>query len=145
MSEPTPHDGGLLDVQATLLARLKERISGVEIAPFPARPDQYRLTHRVGALLVAYSGSRYGDSQSTDAVIQVREQRWDINIVARSLGDTSDALRLLDRARRAVTGLDLDAGPTRPVSEQFLSHDEGVWTYALTVAVPTLVLEVIDV
>src|SRR5712692_8529814 len=113
----------LIDIAAienVLLARLKvaasltdSPLSQVELAHFPDRPEAYRMTHRVGALLVRYAGPRYGKLLDTEFVVQERNLSWDCFIRTRDLGwayggqpsgPSPGAYGIIEAARAALAG-----------------------------------------
>ena len=49
---PTPTD--IATIEAAIVTQLRAQISSIEIAHYPAEPETWRLTHRVGAALVIY-------------------------------------------------------------------------------------------
>lgn len=130
---------GVLDqIKAAMLARLRDRLPDLEVDVFPDDPSKYRLRHRKGAALVAFEGSRYGRSEDLGDLVQDREIRWQISVIARSLRDDGDAVRLVERVGRALQGWRAPhCRPTQLLSEQFVGQAEGEWTYAVRVATPT--------
>src|SRR5258708_19615443 len=75
----TPTD--LATIEAAIVTQLRSRISSIEIAHYPAEPETWRLTHRVGAALVIYKGAQYGDLLDTAAVIQERKLQFELPVM----------------------------------------------------------------
>lgn len=137
-AEPTT----IAALEGAMVARLKERVGGVAVEPYPDRPEAYRLVHQAGALLVAYRGARYGEPESLGEVIQERTLDFDVYVLARSLGGHQGAYTYLEAARGALTGYAPEGfGRLTPVEEAFLAHGEGVWMYSLTLSATTVTAE----
>src|SRR6266436_9167951 len=78
----TPLD--ITTIESAIVAQLKAAIgNAVDVAHFPDKPEHYRMTHRVGAVLVVYGGSEYGDVELIDYVRPGAD--------ARIFGDGDDA------------------------------------------------------
>ena len=129
------------------------RFSAIEIAQFPDKAAAYRLTHRIGAALVAWRGATYGALIDTAAVVQARRLEFEITLLVRDLGwsfggDSSGpnpgAYSLLESIRAALTGLRLPGCRKMfPLREQFLGRDPqgGVWIWSALYALETMALE----
>ena len=85
----------LLDgAQAVLVAAFPD----LAVELFPARPEDYRLNHPVGALLLAYPGSRFADPiLRATSVCQERTLTLGVSLVSRHLWGPDGAVALLDR------------------------------------------------
>jgi len=55
---PTALD--IATIESAIAAQLRAQVSAIEVAQFPDKPAAYRLTHRIGAALVAWRGATYG-------------------------------------------------------------------------------------
>lgn len=150
-SPPTPLN--VATIEAAIIARLRSMVSAVEVVHFPDDPRTYRLTHRVGAALVVYRGSTYGEVRDTAAIVQERRLEFDITVLVRDLGwsvggnpagASPGAYAILESIRAALTGYQV-AGARKlyPVREKFVDRDRqgGVFIYLLTVALTTLAVE----
>src|ERR1700674_2416814 len=148
---PTPTD--IATIEAAIVTQLRSQISSIEIAHYPAEPETWRLTHRVGAALVIYKGAQYGDLLDTAAVIQERKLEFEVAVMMRDLGwsvggDASGpspgAYSIIESIRATLTGFQIPGcRKMYPLREKFLKRDKqgGVWTYASTFAVTTMALE----
>ncbi len=148
---PTAID--IATIENAILAQLRANINTIEIAHYPDRPETWRMTHRVGAALVIYKGSLYGDLLATDAVIQERNLEFDVALMMRDLGwsvggdaagPSPGAYAMIERVRSLLSGFVVPGcRKMRPVREKFVERDKkgGVWTYALTFAITTLAVE----
>ena len=149
---PTPLD--IATLESAIAAQLRAQVTAIEIVQFPDKPAAYRLTHRIGAALVAWRGATYGALIDTAAVVQSRRLEFEIILLVRDLGwsfgaDPSGpnpgAYALLEAIRAALTGLRLPGCPKLfPLREQFLGRDPqgGVWTWSALYALETMALEV---
>jgi hypothetical protein len=149
---PAPLD--IATIESAITAQLRAQVSAIEIAQFPDKPAAYRLTHRIGAALVAWRGATYGALIDTAAVVQARRLEFEITLLVRDLGwsfggDPSGpnpgAYALLEAIRAALTGLQLPGCRKMfPLREQFLGRDPqgGVWTWSALYALETMALEV---
>ena len=123
------------DTQATLKATFPE----LSVELFPARPEDYRLNHPTGALLLAYPGSALGAPMLMGRVEQVRTIRIGITLVLRNLWGDDGAAAMLDRLRDALVGWrpSSDCEPVYAVTDRLLQHDGGLWWYAAEFACVT--------
>jgi hypothetical protein len=148
---PTPID--IASIETAIVARLRAMVISIEIAHFPDNPKNYRLTHRIGAALVVYRGSDYGQVQDTASIIQERRLEFDITVLVRDLGwsvggspgaTSPGAYAILEAIRAALTGYQIPgARKIFMVREKFVERDAdgGVWMYLLTIALTTMALE----
>lgn len=125
-----------------ITARLKAKVANLAIEAYPDKPEQYRLTHQRGALLVAYRGARYTDPEDVGEVVQLREMFFDVHVLARSLNGHGGVYVHLEAARLALTGFRVPGfRKLTPRRETFLGHKEGVWMFALTLSAATIAAE----
>ncbi|SDU58415.1 Gp37 family protein [Pseudomonas mandelii] len=131
----------LLDVT---LAKLQHDVGHeLMVELFPENPLQYRLNHPRGAVLLAYGKSTFGTSESTDAIVQARHVVLRLTLIFRQLNGTTGVVSYLDRLRSCLTGWyppNADQA-CRPISEQFIGHQNGVWQYAQDFATRTTQLQ----
>jgi hypothetical protein len=148
---PTPLD--IATIESAIAAQLRAQLNAIEVAQFPDRPAAYRLTHRIGAALVAWRGATYGALIDTAAVVQSRRLEFEITLLVRDLGwsfggdpsgSNPGAYALLEAIRAALTGLRLPGCRKMfPLREQFLGRDPqgGVWIWSALYALETMALE----
>jgi len=148
---PTALD--IATIETAIAAQLRAQVSVIEVAQFPDKPAAYRLTHRIGAALVAWRGATYGALIDTEAVVQTRRLEFEVALLVRDLGwsyggDPSGpnpgAYALLEAIRAALTGLRLPGCRKMfPMREQFLGRDPqgGLWTWSALYALETMALE----
>lgn len=130
-------------LEQAVIQRLKDRLGDeLEVESFPDDPDDYRLNHPLGALLVRYHGSKYGPDLDTDMVVQDRLMAVEVTLVLRSLNGKEGCYEYLERVRLALAGFKPPAfKKLRPLSEEFMSRDKGEWRYAIDFSTSTLVIE----
>jgi hypothetical protein len=150
-SPPTPID--IATIETAIVARLQALVSSIEIVHFPDSPKNYRLTHRIGAALVVYRGSEFGQVPDTGSIIQERKMEFDLTVLVRDLGwsvggspgaTSPGAYAILEAIRAALTGYQIPgARKIQMVREKFVERDPdgGVWMYLLTVALSTMAVE----
>src|SRR5580700_6787485 len=148
---PTPLD--IATIESAIVAQLRAQVSAIEVAQFPDKPAAYRLTHRIGAALVAWRGATYGTLIDTAAIVQARRLEFEITLLVRDLGwsfggDPSGpnpgAYALLEAIRAALTGWRVPGCRKMfPIREQFVGRDPqgGVWTWSAHYALETMALE----
>jgi hypothetical protein len=150
-SPPTPID--IATIETAIVTRLQAMVTSIEIVHFPDNPENYRLTHRIGAALIVYRGSEYGPLEDTAAIIQERRMMFDVTVLVRDLGwsvggppgaTSPGAYAILEAIRAALTGYRVPgARKTYMVREKFVKRDAegGVWIYLLTVGLVTMAVE----
>ena len=148
---PTSLD--IATIETAIVTRLRAMVTSIEIVHFPDNPKNYRLTHRIGAALVVYRGSEYGQVDDTAAIIQERRMEFDVTVLVRDLGwsvggtpgaTSPGAYAILEAIRAALTGYQIPgARKISMVREKFVERDAdgGVWIYLLTVRLSTMALE----
>lgn len=132
----------LIDIEAALLVRIGQAVPGYLVQSYPERPSGFNLIHPKGAVLVRFAGGSYGVPLATDVVVQERRTEWELTVVVRHLREHGGLYTVLDLLRTALTGFQI-AGCEKalPVKEEFLSETDGVWQYAMLLAVPTVNVE----
>ena len=112
---------------------------GLKVEVFPEAPDNYVLTHSIGAVLVVYKGSAYGEPRATDLVVQDREMDYELTILIRNLRKHQGAYAVLEALRVGLAGWMAPGANrgTRLVKDGFVNHQEGVWHWALGLRIPT--------
>ncbi|MGH7948191.1 MAG: Gp37 family protein, partial [Candidatus Binataceae bacterium] len=148
---PTALDIGT--IEGAIVEELRARLSGIEVARFPDKPESYRMTHRVGAALVVYRGASYGQQLDTQIVAQERKLEFEVMVLVRDLGWNTGgpgggagpgAYEILEAVRRSLTGFTVPgARKMHPVKERFVERDKqgGVWIYGISFLVTALAVE----
>ena len=129
-------------LERAVIARLQALLPDVEVEAFPDDPDEYRLNHPLGALLVRYHGSKYGPLMDTDLVVQERVMAVEVTLVFRSLNGKEGIYTYLEAVRLALAGYQPPAfTKLKPLGDEFLDRDKGEWRYAIDFATTTMVIE----
>ncbi len=148
---PTPLD--IASLESAIAAQLRSQVTAIEVVQFPDRPAAYRLTHRIGAALVAWRGSTFGALLDTAAVVQTRRLEFEVSLLVRDLGwafgaagsgPSPGAYALLEAVRAALTGFRLPGCRKMfPLREQFAGRDAqgGAWTWSTLYALDTIAME----
>ena len=74
------------------------------IRGFPERPSEYQFIHPVGAILVGYGGSKFGDIEQLGRIAQQRDLRLMLTVFGSSLNADDGTLAILDETRLAMVG-----------------------------------------
>ncbi|MBN3132647.1 Gp37 family protein [Pectobacterium brasiliense] len=129
-----------------VVARLKEKLSQLQIEYFPERPADFRLNHPVGAVLVSYAGSRFGKPEDIGAVMQSHTITLNTTVVFRQLNGRQGAVAVLDVVRRVLCGYKPPNCSRKIwlVRDVFLGNVGGLWQYALDFSTESVQLEDTD-
>ncbi len=129
-------------LEEAVISRLRGRFPELEVEAFPDDPDEYRLNHPLGALLVRYHGSKFGPLLDTNVVVQERAMALEVTLVFRSLNGKEGIYNYLEAVRLALAGFAPPAfAKLKPIGEEFLSQGGGEWRYAIDFATSTTVIE----
>lgn len=135
-------------IMDSVLDKLRAEYSHqLEIDYFPEDPQNYRLNHPVGALLLGFSRGQFGSDLSTDAVFVEREITLPLTLVFRQLKGPDGVIHYLDLIRTTLTGYQPPHTdrPLRPVAEQFIGQTQGIWQYAQDWTTRTMQVQVAPV
>lgn len=113
----------------------------LKVESWPTRPEGYRMT-AAGDVFTIYKGTRY-DSDDTSSMHYDATMEFEIMLRARTLRDQSGAYLMVETARAAVAGQRVDgsSGVALVLRDDFVDYAEGVFAYALVVAVPVVVIQ----
>lgn len=109
------------------------------VEEFPDKPDQYRLSHPNGAILIQYGHSTYGQSEAMDVSVQQRTEFFLLTLVGRQ--QHGEVLGVVNMVQRLVCGLagkccgDCEAIVIR--KDYFVSENAGVWQHAIDLSMVT--------
>lgn len=126
----------VLDILESTRLRLAAKLPGLACDYFPENPDDYRLLHDTGALLLSYTSTTFGSTDALGVVVQPQPVRITITVVMRQLNGKSGAVAALDALRQCIGGFKPDgcATPFVLIDEKFLGRTDALWQYALTVS-----------
>ncbi|MCW3700370.1 Gp37 family protein [Burkholderia cenocepacia] len=131
-----------LEMVDAVVARLRFKLPALVTEYFPERPDEYRLNHAIGALLVSYPGSQYDTTVDTDMVVQPRRVKFAVAIVLRQLNGRGGAIDVLDHVRTALVGFrPPDCKKLAAVSDKFLGESAGLWQYVIEFSAGAVIVE----
>lgn len=131
-----------LQIIDAVLARLKVKLPQLAIEYFPDRPAEYRVNHAVGALLISYPGSQFGDTVDVTYIAQPRTVKLSVTVLLRQLNGRGGAVDVVDDVRRALVGWrPPDCRKVRAVSETFLGETAGIWQYTVDLAAEAMLVE----
>ncbi len=115
-----------------VVEHLQAAIPWVSVEAFPERPSEYQFIHPVGAILVGYGGSKFGDIEQLGRIAQQRDVRLMLTVFGSSLNADDGTLAILDETRLAMVGFaPPNCRPCHLISEEFLAEDAGAWQYQL--------------
>ncbi|KVN76034.1 hypothetical protein WL05_01825 [Burkholderia ubonensis] len=131
-----------LEMVDAIVARLRVKLPALAAEYFPERPDDYRLNHAVGALLVSYPGSQYDATVDTAVVVQPRRVKFAVAVVLRQLNGRGGAIDVLDHVRAALVGFrPPDCRKLVAISDKFLGESAGLWQYVIEFSAETVIVE----
>lgn len=123
----------------------------VDVNSWPDKPDSYRLSHPVGAVLVIYQGSKTDvqngvvrnslpDKAHTFLLRILARTLRQPNVATQQARDGSGTYQLLQVCELAINGWSPVAGgnPAVVLQSQFIDYSEGVWHYELSLRVPSV-------
>lgn len=126
-----------------VVEHLQAAIPWVSVEAFPERPSEYQFIHPVGAILVGYGGSKFGEIEQLGRIAQQRDVRLMLTVFGSSLNADDGTLAILDETRLAMVGFaPPNCQPCHLISEEFLTEDAGAWQYQLVLQTETQQVEV---
>ena len=155
LSTPIVADAGMVaqvnaiaDMEAALVQRVRQALTPagaahpiVDVASWPDKPDSYRVSHPVGAVLVVYQGSAVERAQGQLMPVQ---HTFALRLLTRTLRHPSTntdqaragsgTYQLLMACRLALTGWKpaADCDPMVVLRTGFADYVDGVWHHELT-------------
>lgn len=126
-----------------VVEHLQAAIPWVSVEAFPERPSEYQFIHPIGAILVGYGGSKFGEIEQLGRIAQQRNVRLVLTVFGSSLNTDDGTLAILDETCLAMVGfIPPNCQPCHLISEEFLSEDAGAWQYQLVLQTETQQVEV---
>ena len=126
-----------------VVEHLQASIPWVSVEAFPERPSEYQFIHPVGAILVGYGGSKFGEIEQLGRIAQQRDLRLMLTVFGSSLNADDGTLAILDEVRLTMVGFaPPNCQPCHLISEEFLAEDAGAWQYQLVLQTETQQVEV---
>lgn len=126
-----------------IVARLKVKVPGMAVELFPERPEEYRLNHPAGAILVSYNSSRFDTTTDMSFVVQPRMTVVSLNVLRRQLNGNTGILDVMDAVRLALVGFKPPNCRRKiwAIQEKYLGETAGVWQYALDLGTEMIQVE----
>lgn len=129
----------LAEAETAIVKRIETLLKGFEvtITPFPGDSDQVPKPGRKGQVFIGYKRSRFRVTSMLPATCEVIAE-YELSLQLRDLRSHSGAYPILDAIRYALTGFIPLKGPSHkcyPVQEGFVKAEDGVWYYAIIIAV----------
>ncbi|SUA58104.1 Gp37 family protein [Oligella urethralis] len=123
--------------------RLRKSIANMAVELFPEKPDEYRLNHPNGAILVSYRSSKFEETNDITYVVQPRRVVFTVSVLRRQLNGNTGILDVLDAVRLALTGF---KGPNcrrkfYVLQEIYLGETAGIWQYSIDFATELMQVE----
>ncbi|KGF30492.1 Gp37 family protein [Oligella urethralis] len=123
--------------------RLRKSIANMAVELFPEKPDEYRLNHPNGAILVSYRSSKFEETNDITYVVQPRRVVFTVSVLRRQLNGNTGILDVLDAVRLALTGF---KGPNcrrkfYVLQEIYLGETAGIWQYSIDFATEMMQVE----
>ena len=118
-------------IEVAIMDKLKLDIADTQyrVERFPEKPNEYRLNHSKGAVLVAYPGSRYSDDSNA---LNLREMQWVITLLVRGVQTHHAAYPLIETVMLALDGWSPPGcRKLRIQYDRFITENGGVWQYDL--------------
>ena len=122
----------MFDTQRTLdllAAEIAAALPELAVEPYPDAPQEYRLTHPQGAVLLSYLGAPSTPPRLLGlAAEQDITFRFGLTLVSRRLWGEQGAILALDRLREALLGWrPPQCDPLYHVSEALVGQDAQLW------------------
>lgn len=121
----------ILDILDDIIIQLKNNITDLQIEMFPDKPQEYRLIHPKGAILVSFNSSDYTKLNSFDYFQQVETLQIGLILILRGVRNTDGSYAYLDKIESVLSGFE-PSGCTKmyPIRKSFLIQDEGIWQHS---------------
>ncbi|MCU7097917.1 Gp37 family protein [Salmonella enterica] len=132
-----------LTIVDDVVQRLRLKLPALQVEYFPEKPEEFRLNHPTGAVLVSYISSKYAAPEDTCAVVQAQTVTLCATVVMRQLNGRGGAVAMLELVRRALGGWRPANGhrPVRLKQDTFIGEVAGLWQYALEFVTDTMFVE----
>lgn len=135
-----------LQIIEAIKVRLTAKFPTLAVEYFPDKPDEYRLNHPRGALLVSHLGSKFDETVATDVIVQPRYPKFSVTVVLRQLNGNGGALDVSGQVILALAGFKApDCKKMWIVAERYLGETAGLWQYAVDVSTETMLVEDTDI
>ena len=129
MTSPAPASP-TQDLSDQVLERIGALLPGIDVARYPGRPQDYRLAHPQGAVLLSYPGAQGGGARLERGGETWLNLNLGLVLINRSLWEADGVLDHLDRLRAGLHGWQPTGSlPLSFQSERLLEANGGIWWY----------------
>lgn len=120
------------DIESTIVNKLNQDITDLEVRAFPENTNGYHLKHPKGSVLVHYNSARFNKSLFKEVIIQECTLVFDVIAINRNLRGNNGSYETLEAIRESLTGFELpNCEKMFPTQEDFISEDNGIWQYGI--------------
>jgi hypothetical protein len=123
------------ETENALISALQTKMSdlglALKIEPFPEKPEEYKLLHPTGALLVRYAGSEFDDLGADQILTQMQTLRWEVHVLTRGLQTPNGAYAVMDAVMDSIAGEKIGGGTMEPEQDGFLFQEGSVWAHMI--------------
>lgn len=131
-----------LEMLDAIEKRLKAKLPALAVEYYPEKPEDYRLNHPRGALLVSYAGSQFGESVDAGCMVQPRKLTVSVTVLLRQLHGKGGAVDVMDLVRQALVGFrPPDCRKMRAAGDQFQGENAGIWQYVVSFSMGAMQVE----
>lgn len=121
------------EITDEFLALVKPVFPELEVDHYPGNPEDYKLTHPVGAVLLIFRDRTFSEPDATDGTVQRNQPMVQLTYMNRNLTQTGKdpgVYKLLDRGRDGLAGKSIGHGYIWIRREKLLPRRSGIWIYA---------------
>lgn len=124
--------------ECEILEALKSVLPEMAIEAYPLNPASYVLRDKNGAVLVRYNGSRFVPDEIDGIENMYRMLEYQLTVLVHDLRGHQGAYRIIETILEVLTGKLLPGALAgmHPLWDGFVNEFEGLWQYAVVMAVP---------
>jgi len=130
-------------LESEIVARITSKVaSAADVLPLPETGDDMILPSIKARITVAYNGSTYETSETTDVVAQPETITMQIVVQSRKLRGAVGIYTMLSVMKSALLGW--KSTTTEKIhfgKAEYVGHENSVWTYALNLTTVALAIE----
>ncbi len=125
-------------IEKDIISKLQASITDLKIEGFPDKPEDYKLLHPKGAILVHFQGGSYGVPEENVLLQQTVSLDFGLTLLIKGLRDKNGAYSYIDNIISALTGFTPTGCNKMYLTKvDFLAEENGLWQYAFSFTVPT--------
>lgn len=125
-------------IEKEIISQLQASVSDLKVEGFPDKPEEYKLLHPKGAVLVHFQGGTYSEPEENIFLQQTVSLDFGLTLLIKGLRDKNGAYSYIDAVIAALTGF-TPTGCNKMYLNRvdFLSEDNGLWQYAFSFTAPS--------